>query len=175
METPLVLTVISADRPGVVDALSGVVAKNGGNWLESRMCKLGGQFAGILKVGVTDELKASLLADLEALKAKGLNISVEATEFGLVESTDEVVELEIVGQDRPGIVNQISSAFAKHEVNVEELSTERRSAPMSGEHLFEATARVRIPSSCDLADLREDLEKVAADLMVDVSFLDVAR
>ncbi|MCH6255927.1 ACT domain-containing protein [Puniceicoccaceae bacterium K14] len=172
METPLVLTIISPDRPGLVDALSGAIAKNSGNWLESRMCKLGGQFAGILRIGVAEENKEALLSDLGKLESKGLKITVESTQAIVVEEGEETIEMEILGQDRPGIVSQISAAFAKHNVNVEELSTGCRSAPMSGEQLFEATARIRIPSSCELSELRGDLEKVAEDLMVDVSFLD---
>lgn len=174
METPLVLTIISPDRPGLVDALSGAIANHGGNWLESRMCKLGGQFAGILKVGVQADSKDALIAELQALKSEGLSITVEATDGGLVDATGEWIELEIIGQDRPGIVKQISRVFASHQVNVEDLSTGCRPAPMSGEQLFEATARVRIPSTCNLTDLRADLEKVAEDLMVDVSFLENA-
>ena len=77
--------------------------------------------------------------------------------------------LGFVGQDRPGIVRQISHALARHGVNVEELSTECASAPMSGETLFKAQARLFVPPDCDLTVLRRELEKIAADLVVDVS------
>jgi len=76
--------------------------------------------------------------------------------------------LELIGQDRPGIVRQISRALAQHGVNVEELRTECASAPMSGETLFKAQARLYIPASCDSAALRRELERIAADLMVDL-------
>ena len=75
-----------------------------------------------------------------------------------------------VGQDRPGIVKQISRSLAQHQVNVEELHTERSSAPMSGEMLFQATIEVLAPADCDLAALRQSLEKIAADLMVEIQF-----
>ena len=79
-----------------------------------------------------------------------------------------------MGQDRPGIVRLISSALARQGVNVEELSSECGSAPMSGETLFKAQARLLIPSSCDVAQLRREMEKIASDLMVDVSFQELA-
>jgi len=79
-------------------------------------------------------------------------------------------KLEIIGGDRPGIVREITSALARANVNVEEFSSEVVSAPMSGETLFKATARLQLPEGCDLAALKKDLEKIAADLLVDVSF-----
>ena len=48
----LVLTLIGPDRAGLVEAVAAVVADHGGNWLESRMSRLAGQFAGILEVEV---------------------------------------------------------------------------------------------------------------------------
>lgn len=171
MQTPIVMSVIGPDRPGIVELVASTVKAAGGNWLESRMCHLGGQFAGILRVQAADGREAELLSAVGELESKGLSIVVkEGGEVAAAGTCSEVATIEIVGADRPGIVSQITHAFAKRMVNVEELSTECRSAPMSGEALFEARARVCIPENCDVADLRQDLELIAADLMVDVSF-----
>lgn len=170
MESPIVMSVIGPDRPGLVELIASTVKASGGNWLESRMCNLGGQFAGILRVSPGEGRKSELLAAVAELEAKGLSIVVKDGSLAPAGSCHEVATIEIVGNDRPGIVSQISSAFAKHAVNVEDLATECRSAPMSGEPLFEARARVCIPVTCKIADLRKDLELIAADLMVDVSF-----
>ena len=45
MSVNLVLTVIGKDRPGIVELLSQIVAAHEGNWLESRMAHLAGEFA----------------------------------------------------------------------------------------------------------------------------------
>jgi len=76
--------------------------------------------------------------------------------------------LELVGQDRPGIVRQISGVLAAHGVNVEELTTGTESAPMSGGLLFRAAAEVSLPAGVRLETVRAELEQIAADLMVDV-------
>jgi glycine cleavage system regulatory protein len=55
MQISLVLTLIAADRTGLVESVARVVAECGGNWLESRMCKLGGEFAGILRIEIPSE------------------------------------------------------------------------------------------------------------------------
>ncbi|HAW24640.1 MAG TPA: glycine cleavage system protein R, partial [Pseudomonas sp.] len=41
----LVLTVIAEDQPGLVECLAKCIAEHGGNWLESRMSRMAGQFA----------------------------------------------------------------------------------------------------------------------------------
>ena len=168
MRHALVMTVIGTDRPGLVDSLAGIVADHGGNWLESRMSRLGGHFAGILRAQVPAESEAALVQALKRLERDGLTVVVHSDRHAPVESNQALVHLEIVGQDRPGIVHQISHALANRGVNVEELNTECASAAMSGEMLFKAQARLRIPESCDLAALREDLERIAGDLIVDV-------
>jgi glycine cleavage system regulatory protein len=176
MDAPLVITVVAKDRPGLVEALASAVSKHGGNWLESRMSRLGGQFAGILRVAIPRAERDTFVAALQSLQAGGLKLIVQDDEAppGAVGSRGRLAELTLVGQDRPGIVRQISQAFARGNVNVEELETECSSAPMSGETLFHARARVHIPSDCDMAALRAELEKVATDLMVDVKLTELA-
>jgi glycine cleavage system regulatory protein len=162
----LVLTIIGPDRPGLVQALSRAVADHGANWLESRMARLAGQFAGIVRIEVAEEDAEALSAALRSLE--GLRVQVEAA--GVPSDTEApVVVLELLGQDRPGIVREISHALASRQVNVEELETECTSAPMSGETLFRARARLRLPPDVAEETLRETLEKLADELMVDLT------
>jgi len=162
------MTVIGPDRPGLVEILAAQVAQNGGNWLESRMCRLGGQFAGIVRVEIDTGKAAVLGAALRQLETKGLRIVTE-TEAGTSSKTaGSIAILELVGQDRPGIMHQISRVLASHAVNVEDLSSDRVSAPMDGNMLFQARAKVLLPPGLSLTALRADLEKLASDLMVDV-------
>ncbi len=175
MQLSLVMTVIGEDRPGLVDSVAGIVADNGGNWLESRMSRLGGQFAGILRVQISAEKEAGLIRSLKQLETEGLTIVVHTDRPQPEESERAFTHLEIVGQDRPGIVHQISHALAAHGVNVEELNTECGSAAMSGETLFKAVAKLRIPSSCKLGELKRELERIAEDLIVDVTLKELPR
>ena len=173
MQIPLVMTIISPDRTGIVESVARAVAEHGGNWLESRMCRLGGEFAGILRVEVPAEKKSALLAALQ--KISGLNVVVQPGQPASVSASGRQTKLEIVGSDRPGIVREITSALARANVNVEEFSSEVVSAPMSGETLFKASVRLQLPERCDLAALKKDLEKIAADLLVDVSFAEIGN
>jgi glycine cleavage system regulatory protein len=174
MQRLLVMTMIGPDRPGLVDSVAGLVAEHDGNWLESRMSRLGGQFAGILRVSVPAEQEAPLAAALSGLDARGLKVVVHPDQTITSLPAGRLSLVEIVGQDRPGIVKEISHALADYGVNVEELNTECGSAAMSGETLFKARARLHIPDSCNVEEIRRKLEKIAEDLIVDISFAAVA-
>ena len=168
----LVVTVIGKDRPGLVESVSAVVEEHGGSWVESRMSRLAGEFAGILRVSVPADRAKTLSEALQTLRSEGLRVVVERGVEEAVEAA-HVIVLELVGSDRPGIVHKISEALAARGVNVEELNTECEGAPWSGDTLFKARARLRAPKALDLDQLRESLEAIAGDLMVDISLGEV--
>ncbi len=170
MKSALVLTVIGPDRPGLVETLAATVAEHGGNWEQSRMARLGGQFAGILKVSVPDRGLGGLHRALEGLANVGLRIVSEATTHD-AEPELRVFQLELVGDDREGIVREVARTLASRGVNVEQLDTRVESAAMSGGLLFRATARLRVPEGQDVEQLQKALEALADDLMVDVQLL----
>jgi glycine cleavage system regulatory protein len=170
MTASLVLTVIGPDRPGIVEALAAAVAAQEGNWVESRMVRLAGQFTGVLRVEVPRERAQTLEASLRRLESEGLRVLLAAAEPEEVAAETPSITLELVGQDQPGIVRAISRALASQGVNVEELETSRSSAPMSGERLFRARARLCLPEQGSLDALREALEKLAGELMVDLAW-----
>ncbi len=170
MQNQLVMTIIGKDRTGLVESLARLIAENGGNWLESRMCRLGGEFAGILRVQVPREKEQDVIQALRAMHSGGLTVIVRPDEEITPAGPTKSVSLSLIGQDRPGIIYQISAALANHNINVEELESERFSAPMSGEMIFTAMARLQIPESCVIADIRKELEALGEELMVDISF-----
>ena len=169
MPSTLVLTVIGPDQPGLVETLSATVAEHGGSWEGSRMARLAGQFAGILEVQLPTEKVGALNAALGRLASRGLRVQIEEAGGRHEISTDRFLRLDLVGQDRPGIVREISGVLAAAGVNVIELSTECASAPMSGEMLFSASARLHCPADQSIEALRDRLETLADELMVDVT------
>lgn len=168
MNASLVATLIGEDRPGLIESIARTVAAHGGNWVESRMARLAGRFAGILRVEVALEHRQALAADLCRLEANGLRIVVESSAEEDRPRTARRLQLELVGQDRPGIVRDISGVLVRFGVSVDELSTECGSAPESGGTLFRASASLYVPESVSTPELRTALERIADDLMVDV-------
>ncbi|MBM4265102.1 MAG: ACT domain-containing protein [Deltaproteobacteria bacterium] len=175
MKTSLVLTCIGPDRHGLVEALARAVAEHDGNWVESRMARLAGKFAGVLRVDLPEERAADLTKALEGLSGAGLRVTVEPSREEESRAPSRLVQLALVGRDRPGIVRDVSRVLAARGVNVEELETECTSAPESGEPLFQANATLHVPEALSTDDLRTALEEIANDLMVDVVLEDAAK
>lgn len=172
MSSDLVLTLLGPDRPGLVESVADAIAAHQGNWLESRMAHLAGKFAGILRVEVPPERVAALRAALARLEAGGLRIVLDAGDAPASTTPPRPMELELVGLDRPGLVREVSRLLAQAGINVEELVTDRQSAPMSGEMMFHARARLDVPTTVDISAVRTSLERLAGDLMVEIRLVD---
>jgi glycine cleavage system regulatory protein len=172
VQVSIVLTLIGPDRPGLVELLAQTVNAHDGNWLESRMSRLAGKFAGILHVEVPENQSEALQRALTALASNDLQVVVETSAGDDATRKERKLSLELVGTDRPGIVREVSQALAERGVNVDELHTGCSTAPMSNERLFRATAKLHVPPSLSIPDLCSHLEKISADLMVDIEFED---
>ncbi len=167
MKQSLVMTVIGKDRPGLVESLSAIIKEHNGNWEESRMVHLAGQFAGLVHVHVHEQQAAELEVALGGLE--GLLVVVARTpQEQPTPTATQVIELEVEGQDHPGIVHRVAEAVAAKGINVEALETELSTAPMAGQKMFRARAKLQAPTSISLEDLTDDLEDLADDLMVEV-------
>ncbi|MBV8578195.1 MAG: ACT domain-containing protein [Acetobacteraceae bacterium] len=169
MAASLILTVIGRDRPGLVSALSEKVAACGGSWLESRMARLAGEFAGIVLVDIPEESVEALAGVLHDLEATGLSVTVERSRGEPSPAGSRTLTLELIGHDRPGIVRDVTQALAQHRVNIEEFTSDITSASFSGEKLFKATARLRVSPDVLIDDLRRTLERLANEIMVDLA------
>jgi glycine cleavage system regulatory protein len=131
------------------------------------MARLAGRFAGVLRVSVDADRANRLADDLRGLASGDLTVVVERGNE-VSAGSYRALGIEIVGQDRPGIVRDISHVLARRGVNIDELETEVTSAAMSGEPTFRAKARVRLPDGTSVDDIRAALEAMADNLMVDL-------
>jgi glycine cleavage system regulatory protein len=163
----LIVTVNGVDRRGIVAGLAERARAYGASWQESRFGRLAGRFAGIVRLDVPEASLDALEQALRELDTANLHVTVERAESEAATPRPRL-GLELVGQDRPGIVRDVSAVLARHGVNIEELETEVESASMSGELLFHARAMLALPESADLEALRTDLEELANELMVDL-------
>ena len=169
MTTPVVLTFIGHDRSGLVNIISHKVAAAGGTWLESRLAHLAGEFAGIVLIGIPEANIAGLAAALRELEPAGLRISIEASSRPPTPPGLKTVKLALVGAERPGIVRDITQALTGLGVNIEEFASGVERAPFSGDEMFHASAVLRTPDDLDNDKLQETLERLAAELMVDLT------
>ena len=171
----LVVTVIGPDRPGLVSMLSDRARGFGANWAASRMASLAGQFAGIVHFEVPAENARSLAAALAGLESAGLRVVIAESDVKAPQPKRRVVQLELVGQDRPGIMRDLSAALAERGVSIEELHTEIASAAMSAENLFKVKASLAVPDTLADNALRRSLESLANEMVVDILLGDEAK
>ncbi|TVP90810.1 MAG: ACT domain-containing protein [Thioalkalivibrio sp.] len=171
MKVSVIVTLLGPDRPGLVSMVSARATAAGANWMESRMAQLAGQFAGLVRLEVEAGAAADLEAALRELEREGLHVTIgrgRDAGAGILHR----VQLDLVGHDHPGIVQEISGVLARHGISIEELETGCEPASMTGELLFRAYAELGVPADTDLHAVQDDLEALANALMVDLELHD---
>lgn len=166
MTNHLVVTILAEDRPGIVEKIAQTIIAHDGNWLESSMNRLAGKFAGILLIEVDAQHNYPLQKGLIELSDHGISITVEDSHF--IGEHEVPLCIEIIANDRPGIVSEIAAQLANSNVNLESLETFCESAPMSAGMMFHAHAYAQLPSGMSQTDLTALLEGLSDDLMVEI-------
>jgi glycine cleavage system regulatory protein len=164
----IILSAVGSDRPGLTQSLADAVLGAGGNWLESHLSRLGGTYVGSVLVEVAESSLPALREAIEGIDSHGLSVSiVEAGDSA--PSEGYALSIEVVGQDRPGIVRQISSVLATLGANIEDFSSSTRQGAWSGEPIFTANALVRIPAGTPFEKVQSALEAISGEIMVELT------
>jgi glycine cleavage system regulatory protein len=164
----VVLSVIGSDRPGLTQALAAAMLSVGGNWLESHLSRLGGLYVGSVLVALEADRVEGLRAAVRAVDAQGLEVRV-APAVDADGSAGEALLFSLVGQDRPGIVRQVTGVLSGLDVNIETFETTVGAMPHSGAPLFRMEARLRLPPGLTAAGVQAALEGISAEIMVDIA------
>ncbi len=162
----LVLSVVGSDRPGLTKALAAAVLSAGGNWLEGHLSRLGGLYVGSVLVELDKSKVEALRAAVAAVDAAGLEVRI-APAVETAGATGETLAFSLVGQDRPGIVNQVTAAVSELGVNIETFQTWLTSEAHSGAPLFHMDANLRLPVGMNAARVQDALEAISGEIMVD--------
>jgi glycine cleavage system regulatory protein len=167
--TTLILTVVGSDRPGLVATVAHIVDEHGGNWENSRLAELDGTFAGVIQISVPVDRIEELRASLHGLDGL-LTIAVHAgSPAPAAAEAGRELSIQVLGNDRPGIVRDISAVLSVHALSIESMTSQTRDAAMAGGRLFEASVIATVPATADPDALRADLERIANDLQVDIT------
>lgn len=164
----LIVTLISDDKPGIVESIARVIAAYDGNWLESQLAHLAGKFAGVIRVQIKENRQSELVAALEQLSQQQIRVFVDESSDVPNSKSAITLSFHATGPDRPGIVREISGALAQYQINLEKLDTRLSSMPYSGEPLFEAEGIMAIPNSLERHQLAEHLDRIANELAMDI-------
>jgi len=163
----ILISVLGDDKPGLLDSLSEIIVSNEGDWIESNMFTVEAKFAGILRVNVPSKNAEKLMKELTSSKL-GLQIACEET--APVKFSDfKSYNIELIGQNHVGIINKLSHVLTYElKANVEGIKTEIIDASMSGEQLFKAQITLHLPKSVDERLIKDKLELIADEMMVEI-------
>jgi glycine cleavage system transcriptional repressor len=166
----MVVTAVGRDRRGTVEMITDVVIKHFANIEESRMARLGGEFAVIMLLSLSGENLSQLEENLKGLNDKGLFVITRQTDLSRLETFHGYVpyEISVIGADHEGIVNSVARYLASEQINVEEMDTRVTNAPNTGTPLFSMNAKVHAPPELSLNQLRKKLAEVGSELDVDI-------
>ena len=161
----LIISAVGSDRPGIVSEISGVITSHGGNVEESRMSRLGSDFAIIMLVTVAPDWEESLEVALKSITE--LTITTKPTKLPQV-SDGRQFRIDLSGADNEGIVKVLSKYLAEKSINILEMETHTSQAPVSGTPLFNLNAFVSIPNDVEEKLIQSDLSQIAQDLGVEI-------
>lgn len=176
--TQYVVTVIGDDREGLISELASLVAEHEANWLDSSFARLAGKFSGVVLLDIAPERADALDAAVRAhLEERGWHVEIapvsdDATPDVHVPSASSPRLLHLVGHDRPGMVAEVSRALGAQRLTIDSFESWTSAAPHGGGVLFEADVVVRLADGTDPAAVRDALEEIASELMVDLDLDD---
>lgn len=161
----LVLTVIGQDKTGLVQSLSNILVNNHASWLASNLSHLSGYFAGVVEVEVPETHLTDLTSALTDVDGLRVEIHDAVTHDAL---SSQEIEFVITGNDRKGIVQELSEIIHHKGASIAHFTSSRQSAPNWGGGLFHAVARVCLPMGMSPDVIAEALEELASDIVVDL-------
>ncbi len=167
--TSLVVTIVGADRPGIVNLLADRAQRFGANWAASRMTKLAGEFAGMVHFEVPRENADALATALRGMESSGLQVVIARSDGAELPSSLRAVELELVGEDRVGIVSSLTKMLAERGISIESIHTEIVRSGGVGKQTFKIEAHLLVPAALSVDALRRELGSLASEMMVDIS------
>ena len=168
-----VLTIIGRDRAGIVSSLADVVRFHDGNWKRSELAEIAGTFAGVVVVEVGADRVDELLTNLLVLRDQGVHVTAQQIDQPAAAPETEEVHVRLTGDDRPGVVHEISSAVSNLGISISRLGTVT-DLPGDGDgKRFEITARLAIPVGVNLDELLDSIEQVAVGLGIALAVEDL--
>jgi glycine cleavage system regulatory protein/folate-dependent phosphoribosylglycinamide formyltransferase PurN len=167
--TSLIVSITGPDRHGIVSLLADRVQRFEANWAASRMTRFGGEFAGTVHLEVPRERADALAETLRALAASGLQVVIARSDAATVAAGMHGVELELVGEDRIGIVSSLTRILAERGVSIESMHTELLRSGLSGKQTFKVGAHLLLPPGLTLDALKAELGTLAGEMMLDIA------
>jgi glycine cleavage system transcriptional repressor len=167
-----VMSAIGGDRPGIVADLAELIYDCDCNLEDSRMTRLGSEFAVLLLAsGQGADVEEKLAAGCKRLEwEKRLTVFLRRVDGPLAASpAGRELVCTVTGIDKAGIVARVARTVAAHGLSVRDLRSDVRHASNAGTPVYTLRLAMDAPPSVDVDRLRTDLEQAAAELGLELS------
>jgi glycine cleavage system transcriptional repressor len=174
MKKYLVMTALGADRPGLIRDFAKAVLDVGCAIADCRTTVLGGEFTLLLLASGNWNAVAKLESQAAAIGKKlDLTITTRRTEERAPRDLMPYV-VDVATMDRPGILSEIADFFARHEINIEEMSGWSYAATNTGAEMISLSLNISVPADMHIGRLRDEFTDFCDGLNLDAT-LEPAR
>jgi glycine cleavage system transcriptional repressor len=166
----VLLTAVGEDQPGIVERVTRKIVEHAGNVQQSRMARLGGEFAAFLLVSLSAQETEVMRREAQGLCTDRLSVTCR-----VVPERSRAVEnlvpytLHVRGADHEGIIHEFCQLLAGKGINIAEMTTDVAHSPVSGTPIFSMDATLEAPPPLPLKELRQWITDLADQLVVDAT------
>ncbi|HQG31358.1 MAG TPA: ACT domain-containing protein [Deltaproteobacteria bacterium] len=173
MRSFVVFSCMGPDRPGLAKEISEFFTARGINIERSRGCVLGNEFGMIiLTSGLTDDIER-FIGELDSLRKKtGLDIHVRKTKAPTHREVMPSIPYKLLATslDHPGIVHQICKVLFTRGINIDDMSSNVDSNPVTGANIFQMTCFFSVPPTVKVIELKNDFSRISDEYNIDIRF-----
>ena len=157
MRDKLIISASGPDRKGIVSEISSIINQCNGNIETSRMIRLEEQFSILILIKIENKNRENLKNKINEIE--NLKVDVNATS-SINKTYKNKFHLYINGADNEGIVYSFSNYFSKLNINIEEINTSIKNAPVSATPLFMMDIIITSSEKINENEIIQDLNKI---------------
>jgi len=168
------------DRVGLVHSLAATCARHGGSISESKMVRMGGQFMVMMVISIDPSISATFRAEIiqslgDTMEVSIQDISDQTRNLSKLKrtrsnaSTIVVGQISVQGNDRPGIVADVTRLLANKNLNIERMETKVLPANGLDPAVFEMLATVHSYQELNPLEVQSAAKSLESELGVSFS------
>jgi len=167
MRSKLIISANGPDRKGIVSEISSIIGNHNGNIETSKMIRLEKEFAVLILIDIKNDQINGLNDSLSVIK--NLSINIIETKTNQTPTYENKFHLYINGADNEGIIYKFSNYLSKRDMNIEEINTHIRNAPISATPLFMMDVIIGSKKEIHQTKLILELNQISEKLGVEIS------
>ena len=151
----IILYATGKDQTGIISDISEKINLLNGNIETSKMIKLEEVFNVLALISIDENRIKELEESLKSIN--GLDVKLNKVSINSKTNDKDVYKFSLKGADSEGIVYTFTNYLQNQKINIKDLETEIKNAPVTGYPLFFLTATILIPNKLSSENIRKKL------------------